>query len=294
MAATQEEMNAITHISQTAVPRPELRQFIQAYGQRNISVPNTTISHPLLPCLGPVLSFDLADLSKLHFEDGSSKTARRIQLFGSHSSMKIEARFRGTFLEFGIFLKPFACWQLFRIPPANFTEAEFDAEEVFGRWMQEFWMRLAECRSFADRVLTADRCLLPFALRAGALTRTMRAGAVLLDAPASFTVEQIAFHAALSVRTFGRTFSAEMGIAPKLFARVARFQRAIDLKRESGESWLTVALESGYFDQMHMVRDFHEIGGSAPGQLIESIGDAQPWSLGAPLTRQRISPNFIA
>jgi len=287
-------MNAITHISQTALPRPELRRFIQAYGQRNISVPNATISHPLLPCLGPVLSFDLADLSKLHFDDVSSKTARRIQLFGPHASTKIEARFQGTFLEFGIFLKPFASWQLFRIPPANFTEAEFDAEDVFGRWMHEFWMGLAECTSFADRVSTADLCLLPFALRAGPFTRIMRAGEVLLHAPASSTIEQIAFDAALSVRTFGRTFSAEMGITPRLFARVARFQRAIDLKRESGESWLTVAHESGYFDQMHMVRDFREIGGRAPGQLIESIGDAQPWSLGAPLTPQSVSPNLIA
>ena len=286
-------MSAIAHISQTALPRRELRPFIQAYGQRNISVPNATISHPLLPCLGPVLSFDLADLSKLHFDNGASKTASRIQLFGSHSSMKIEARFQGTFLEFGIFLKPFACWQLFRIPPANFTEAEFDAEDVFGRWIQEIWMRLAECRTFPERVSTADRCLLPFALHAGPLSRAMRAGKVLLHAPASSTIEQIAFDSALSVRTFGRTFSAEIGITPRLFARVARFQRAIDLKRESGESWLTVAHESGYFDQMHMVRDFREIGGRAPSQLIQSIGDAQPWSLGAQFTRQRVSPNLM-
>ena len=287
-------MKSITHISQTALPRPELRQFIQAYGQRNICVPTSTISQPLLPYLGPILSFDLADLSRLHFDDGSSKTASKIQLFGSHASMKIEARFHGRFLEFGIFLKPFASWQLFRIPPANFTEAEFNAEDVFGRWIQEFWMRLAECRSFPDRVSIADQLLLPFALNAAPLTKTLRAGEMLLHAPASSSIERIAFDAALTVRTFGRTFSAEMGIAPKLFARVARFQRAIDLKRESGESWLTVAHESGYFDQMHMVRDFRDIGGRAPGQLIESIGDAQPWSLGSPLTRQRVSPNLVA
>ena len=46
-----------------------------------------------------------------------------------------------------------------------------------------------------------------------------------------------------------------------------------------GRSWLSVAHEFGYFDQMHMVRDFQLLGGNAPNDVLEQSGDIQPWSL---------------
>jgi hypothetical protein len=41
---------------------------------------------------------------------------------------------------------------------------------------------------------------------------------------------------------------------------------------------------NGYFDQMHMIRDFKNLGGGAPSQLSEQIGDLRPWSLATPMT----------
>jgi hypothetical protein len=62
-----------------------------------------------------------------------------------------------------------------------------------------------------------------------------------------------------------------------------RFQSALDTKRAApGRSWMSVAHQLGYFDQMHMVRDFQSLGGSLPGEILTQIGDYQPWSLAPP------------
>jgi transcriptional regulator GlxA family with amidase domain len=85
----------------------------------------------------------------------------------------------------------------------------------------------------------------------------------------------------MCVRQYERRFIEEIGMTPKLFARTIRFQGALDTKRLSPHrSWLSVAHELGYFDQMHMIRDFQSLGGDAPSNVLDQSGDIQPWSLG--------------
>jgi hypothetical protein len=58
---------------------------------------------------------------------------------------------------------------------------------------------------------------------------------------------------------------------------------ALDTKRIAPQrSWMSVAHELGYFDQMHMIHDFRCLGDNAPGNLFQQIGDYQPWSLASP------------
>ena len=69
----------------------------------------------------------------------------------------------------------------------------------------------------------------------------------------------------LSQRRFITIFKQEVGITPKLFSRVRRFQRALVLSRRSAApKWSALALECGYFDQSHMIRDFLAFSGFSP------------------------------
>jgi AraC-like DNA-binding protein len=92
----------------------------------------------------------------------------------------------------------------------------------------------------------------------------------------------------MSTRNFQRKFVEEIGVSPKLFARLGRFQLALDIKRACGTDWSNVAHELGYFDQMHMVKDFQAFGGDSPSRLIQIIGDFQPWSIGTPMSVNRV------
>jgi AraC-like DNA-binding protein len=69
----------------------------------------------------------------------------------------------------------------------------------------------------------------------------------------------------LSPRRLIDRFSAHVGLTPKRFARVRRFQHIIrTLTRGDAPAWAELALAAGYFDQAHFIHDFKEFSGLHP------------------------------
>lgn len=65
-------------------------------------------------------------------------------------------------------------------------------------------------------------------------------------------------------RLFHR-FTAFTGLAPKTYARIARFRRLVGVEQDDvGSGWSERAIAAGYFDQAHMIRDFVEFVGMTP------------------------------
>jgi transcriptional regulator GlxA family with amidase domain len=66
----------------------------------------------------------------------------------------------------------------------------------------------------------------------------------------------------LSQRRFIDVFAAEVGLTPKLFARVQRFQHAVASSRSATKvDWAQFAVKCGYFDQSHLIHEFVEFTG---------------------------------
>lgn len=86
--------------------------------------------------------------------------------------------------------------------------------------------------------------------------------------PDQVTVSQVTREIGLSRRHFIQRFTDQVGLPPKLFCRVRRFQRAVNgLKRDLNLSWAAVAVEGGYYDQSHFIHDFQEFCGLTPTRL---------------------------
>lgn len=79
----------------------------------------------------------------------------------------------------------------------------------------------------------------------------------------------LAHQAGLSLRQFERRFIRQIGMSPKMFARVVRFEAAMDCMTRSGaDSWTDLAHRFGYFDQMHMVHEFAALAGDTPTRTL--------------------------
>ncbi|HWI93291.1 MAG TPA: helix-turn-helix domain-containing protein [Flavisolibacter sp.] len=87
-------------------------------------------------------------------------------------------------------------------------------------------------------------------------------------------IEDFASHACLSSRQFERVFKNRMGFSPKFFSRLVRFANAWVLKETSPQvSWTKIAYHCGYYDQMHLIKDFKEFAGANPSEIEKALAE---------------------
>jgi transcriptional regulator GlxA family with amidase domain len=92
-------------------------------------------------------------------------------------------------------------------------------------------------------------------------------------------IDQLAKDACLSNRQFERVFKERIGLSPKFYSRLVRFTKAWLIKENNpAVTWTEIAYSCGYFDQMHLIRDFQAFTGTNP-QIIAEALKRQPFSL---------------
>lgn len=91
-----------------------------------------------------------------------------------------------------------------------------------------------------------------------------RAGQLSMDA--------LAESASISHRQLERRFNHDVGIGPKLFCRVLRFQEIFRALDRSDPQWAIVAANCGYYDQTHLIRDFQQFAHQTPAAVLSFSG----------------------
>jgi AraC-like DNA-binding protein len=82
-------------------------------------------------------------------------------------------------------------------------------------------------------------------------------------------VQQVASGYGLSRRRLGQLFREQVGIPPKLYCRLRRFQDVVQQIAGGGRvDWADVAIAGGYSDQAHLSHDFREFSGITPGAYL--------------------------
>ncbi len=94
--------------------------------------------------------------------------------------------------------------------------------------------------------------------------------------PETARIAEVAETAGMSSRRFIERFRAAAGMTPKRYCRLPRFQRAVgQVTLGRRVDWTRVAMESGYYDQPHFIRDFREFAGIAPREYEAGRGKFQ-------------------
>lgn len=96
----------------------------------------------------------------------------------------------------------------------------------------------------------------------------------ILRQPRQLTIGELTRKVGYSQKHFIHLFRTHVGVTPKSFMRIARFQRVIEgISANSSPDWVSVASDSGYYDQSHFISDFRHFSGFSPGQYLSSQGD---------------------
>jgi AraC-like DNA-binding protein len=116
---------------------------------------------------------------------------------------------------------------------------------------------------------------LPDAIVAGAV-RALR------TATEPVTIDAVAEQLDVPLRTLQRRFVAQVGVPPKLFARIVRFHRVCLAWRHDPTTLARVAADCGYCDESHLVRDFRAFVGEPPAAFLQALPAFTAHFLSAP------------
>ena len=145
-----------------------------------------------------------------------------------------------------------------------------DLKDIWGDHVAELHERLASASCATDRFAVLERALLRRLAHGTRHHPAVDGSLGLLDSggPTSRTRE-LARHVGLSQRRLITLFKQDIGITPRLFNRIRRFQRTLHLIRQrAAPDWSAIALDAGYYDQSHMIRDFVAFSGFSPADYV--------------------------
>lgn len=175
----------------------------------------------------------------------------------------------------GVHFKPGGAFPFLGVPAFELADTHVDLEALWGRRARVLRERLAAAPLGEKFTILEDALVdwlvrpvrrhpvVPFAL--GELSRK------------GVSVRSVAEEVGLSHRRLVEVFRAEVGMTPKTFSRVRRFERAVARVRGSAAApeWARLAFECGYFDQSHMIRDFVALAGLSPLELFRRARGVQ-------------------
>lgn len=181
-----------------------------------------------------------------------------------HSYQLVETAQQHSML--GVALRPGGAWRLLGIDADELCDRHVPLENILGTTAAEWGERLLEIRDPLDRLCWLDGALCRRTQRR--LNSTVAWAADQLSRfPDTARIGILADEAGISTRRFNECFRRQIGINPKAFARIRRFQDALArLQRRPDTHLSLLAVETGYADQAHMIREFETLSGFTPAQ----------------------------
>ena len=216
----------------------------------------------------------------------AEKWQSRSALIGQHSYL-MNRQVGNEFVLFQIVLQPGALYRLTGIPSNELTNVFVDAEAVFSSEIRLVNERLSSTDNHLEMIEIVENFLFYLVRRQSPRLYRMsclpidKVGHFLLQNPARFSLDWLADQACLSNKQFYNVFVQRMGISPKLYARIARFDQTVKLKNaQPQKDWLSIALEYGYYDYQHLVRDYKEFTRLTPTEFAQQENHAPERTFG--------------
>lgn len=174
----------------------------------------------------------------------------------------------GTGRVFGIKWRPGAFYPFVHAPVSRFTNRELAVSTVFGSHGERLDQQFVAVDDDRELTAAAEAFLLQMAPQPDENVSFISAIVEHIVAERQTTaVEAVARRFGVSTRTLQRLCNTYVGVGPKWIIRRYRLHDAVDLIAGGGVvDWRALALDLGYVDQAHFIRDFKAIVGDTPAR----------------------------
>lgn len=268
-------------------PSSFLTDYIRLYRIIDFHFPSSFVVPPKLYSPRPehCLQFYPRDTETVSYPNRKELIShKKVTVTGQHTILS--SRCVGNeFLSFQVLFQPGAFYRLTGVGMHELSNVYLDAECIFGSRVRTVNEQLANAASYAQMTTVVERFL--FVLTNGAKRENHRVDAAakqMLLQDESFRLDRFIKESCLCHRQFDRKFKERVGIPPKQFLQVIRFDKAFRMKNKHPHlDWLSIAIHCGYHDYQHLVKDYREFTGYTPPQFFaldnqapeRAFGDAE-------------------
>ena len=200
----------------------------------------------------------------------------------------------------GIRFKPFAFAKFFPISPQSLTNRTIPIEQFFPLKQEDRAIinKILSPIHFDEKVKCFEALILRFLKEKLEVDQLFRAQLnYILERKGLLEIKELFSTFGISKVTLRKHFLEKMGISPKVVSRIWRLNHFLELQGQTQDSSLTqLALESGYYDQAHFIREFKNFFEASPRHFFRQ--ESQLLNISQQIIAKRFSnqydPVFIA
>ena len=174
----------------------------------------------------------------------------------------------------GVEFTPGGALPCFDVPISELVNLHVPLDALCAKLAAELRERMLEAATPEDKLTVLERMLtgriVPGRARNPAVAHAV---GEFQRRPDVVRISDVVDRLGLSHRRFLEVFTTEVGLTPKLFCRIRRFQRVLQLVYGGRDvEWTDVALSCGYYDQAHFIKEFLAFSGVNPSTYRASAG----------------------
>lgn len=245
------------------LPGAQLQPFIRYYWIQNT---NENLDVLTFPIGYPQLIFHRR--TRFYIPELKSEQAR----FSISGQVNFPARIQssGDVETIVVVFHPHAIGTMFNIPVSSFYNQEIDGYSLGDKSLNILADDVLNADDAAEAIKIIEKWLLS-RLEDTAIYNFKRVGISLkhLFLDNTINVESMAQLACLSRKQFERVFFNAIGMKPKEYSNVARFQKSLWLMQNGNRDFADIAYSCGYSDQSHFIRECRRYSGTTPAELLK-------------------------
>jgi AraC-like DNA-binding protein len=168
----------------------------------------------------------------------------------------------------GIRFHPGGTLPFLRVPLDEITDQVVGLGSLSSKLERDLLRAVSESPTLAQKTAAVEAFLTRCLTANNHDSRLMMLAAKIVETGGLVSVDQLANDAGISSRQLERRFLSEVGLGPKLLGRIIRFQQVFRAVEQCNAAWSAIAVECGYYDQAHLIRDFNQFAQQTPTVLF--------------------------
>jgi AraC-like DNA-binding protein len=263
-------------IFETYIPAFPLNQFVEQFVYYKGYNPDHTVDR-FLPDGYTYVVFDLTDYPKFIYDNHTLKeiqSCRNAWFSGIREKYITIPSGRDSEM-FIIYFHKGKAYPFAEMPMNELADYVVDGELVMSNEIMNMREKLLELADIQQKFIYAEKNLInAFSQKLIVNPFVEFAVNLILDRPHQLSISHLAEKVGYSQKHLIKIFKEHVGVTPKAFLKITRFQKAIqEIETDRSANWTSVAFESGYYDQAHFINDFREFSGFTPNQYLKMKSD---------------------